>query len=63
MASSIQRAWNNDQSGWRPAHWVRAKLTPAQRDEIRQRLIDGADAQELALEYGVSARMIRGFVS
>lgn len=40
-------------------HHSRAKLTPSQRDEIRARLIDGEEAQALALEFNVSASSVR----
>lgn len=38
-----------------------SKLTPQQRDEIRQRLADGGMPKPLALEYGVSAGTIRTY--
>lgn len=59
MASDIQRSWNNAQRFRRPVEWASKKLTPAQRDEIRKRLVDDGDVGQLALEYGVSARTIR----
>ncbi|WP_322501782.1 helix-turn-helix domain-containing protein [Streptomyces rochei] len=45
----------------RPPHWGRPKLTPHQRDEIRQRLAHGEDPADLAAEYGVSAGTIRAY--
>lgn len=35
------------------------KLTPAQRDELHQRVADGEDVKALATEFGVSTRTIR----
>ncbi|WP_199546635.1 Hin recombinase [Streptomyces sp. N35] len=57
MASDTQRAWCN-----RPGHpspWKASKLTGRQRDEVRERLANGEKAQDLAPEYGVTARHIR----
>jgi hypothetical protein len=53
-ASEKQHAWNNRPRQWTPAHLKPPKLTPQQRDEIRQRLANGEKAVDLAAEYGVS---------
>jgi len=37
------------------------KLTPQQREEIRDRLADGESAMDLALEYKVSASTVRNY--
>jgi DNA invertase Pin-like site-specific DNA recombinase len=42
-----------------PPFHDRPKLTPSQRDQIRQRIADGESVRELAAEFGVSARTIR----
>jgi DNA-binding CsgD family transcriptional regulator len=42
-----------------PPHYKPSKLTPAQRDEIRQRVADGESTKELAAEFGVSVRTIQ----
>jgi DNA-binding NarL/FixJ family response regulator len=42
-----------------PPHYKPPKLTPAQRDEIRQRVADGESTKELAAEFGVSVRTIQ----
>lgn len=47
--------------GNQPNYYKPSKLTPTQRDEIRQRLRDGETAKVLALEYGVSADYVRRF--
>lgn len=50
-------------TGWgepcRPPHHQQPKLTPEQRDEIRQRVADGEAVLSLAAEFGVSVRTIR----
>lgn len=61
MATEKQHAWNNRNPAQRLAHFQRPKLTPAQRDEIRQRLADGERAVDLAAEYGVSRGAIGHF--
>lgn len=43
----------------RPPGWQRPKLTPAQRDEIRERRAGGESAAELAVEFGVTTETIR----
>lgn len=54
-ASDKQQAWNNGgPRPWRPLHYQRPRLTPQQRDDIRQRLANGEKAVDLAAEYGVS---------
>lgn len=47
-----------DAWGAKPPHRPK-KLTAEQRDEIRQKLQEGVRPQELALEYHVSASLIR----
>jgi len=42
-----------------PPHHKPPKLTPAQRDQIHQRVADGETATALAAEYGVSVWTIR----
>lgn len=54
MATDKQNAWNTNGPARRPLHFRQPKLTPAQREEIRQRLADGERAVDLAAEYGVS---------
>ena len=54
MATEQQRAWNSSGKDWTPRHFKQPKLTPAQREEIKQRLADGERAVDLAAEYGVS---------
>jgi transposase len=56
QASEVQRGWNN--SGRAPSGHQPSKLTPKQRDEIRQRLVDDETPQTLAAEYGVSVHTI-----
>jgi transposase len=56
QASNVQRGWNN--SGRAPSGHQPSKLTPKQRDEIRQRLADDETPQALAVEYGVSVHTI-----
>lgn len=41
------------------AEWRRAKLTPQQRDQIRQRHEDGETRMALAAAFGVSVQTIR----
>lgn len=63
MASDTARAWNQAQSRMLPGTHggSRSKLTPQQREEIRQRLAGGVTDQVLAAEYGVSASTIRHY--
>lgn len=42
-----------------PPHFKPPKLTPAQLDELHQRVADGEDLKALATEFGVSVRTIR----
>ncbi|MEV5957251.1 helix-turn-helix domain-containing protein [Streptomyces sp. NPDC051987] len=42
-----------------PPYYKRPKLTPAQRDQIRRRLVDGELARDLAVEFGVTVGTIR----
>jgi hypothetical protein len=42
-----------------PPHYLRPKLTPVQRDEIRRRVAEGETVAVLAAEFGVSTRTIR----
>jgi hypothetical protein len=44
------------------SYFKRSALTTAQRDEIRQRYADGETATSLALEFGVTAVLIRSLV-
>lgn len=55
--NEAQRAWGRGSN--LPPRRIRAKITPAQRDEIVARKADGEDPRELALEFGVSAAYIR----
>ncbi|MFE2073673.1 hypothetical protein [Streptomyces misionensis] len=57
MASDIPRSWNDSIQSRRI--WTKPKLTPQQRAEITQRLADGDNALDLAVEYGVTASTIR----
>lgn len=60
MATDEKHRWINSQTDARPRGWNRPRLTPQQRDEIRQRLIDGeTPPQDLSLEYDVTASTIR----
>jgi hypothetical protein len=59
MASETQRGWNNSGRNARPLNHYAPKLTAQQRYDISQRLADGENPTDLALEYGVSARRIR----
>jgi DNA-directed RNA polymerase sigma subunit (sigma70/sigma32) len=63
MANEGQRAWNERGPGWRVHNHVKGKLTPKQRDEIVARYREGGEgntAEELAVEFGVSAATVRG---
>lgn len=60
-ATDGQREWGRGQERMKPRERTARKLTPAQIDEIRQRLRDGANAKDLALEYGVTASTIREY--
>ncbi|MGW4222948.1 hypothetical protein ACWEG1_05775 [Streptomyces bauhiniae] len=57
MATTRQKAWNNQPRRHSP--WARPKLTTEQRADIARRLADGERPQDLALEYGVTASLIR----
>jgi hypothetical protein len=59
MATERQRAWANGHRNSRPLTYQAPKLTAQQRYDIAQRLADGENPADLALEYGVSARRIR----
>jgi hypothetical protein len=61
MATDQSRAWTNSRGADRPRGWFPPRLTPQQRDQIRQRLLDGEDPHALALEYKVTARTIRSY--
>lgn len=63
MASDQARAWNQAQTRmWPGTHSNgRPKLTPDQRDQIKQRLADGENPRVLATEYGVSAAHVRTY--
>ena len=50
--------WNRDDNG-RSFQTRTSKLSPTDRDKIKQRYAEGESANTLALEYGVSARTIR----
>jgi DNA invertase Pin-like site-specific DNA recombinase len=39
----------------------RAKLTPQERDEVRQRRDSGEDPKELAKEYGISRQTVKDY--
>ncbi|MEU0184149.1 helix-turn-helix domain-containing protein [Streptomyces sp. NPDC006207] len=62
-ASPSARAWNKrgDQRTVSPV-FRPPKLSPQQRDEIVQRLRDGDDPNNLALEFDVSVRTIRHYM-
>lgn len=56
--------WGPYQPKGRGAREIPAKLSPRQRDEIRQKLDEAPEVtmdlvRKLALEYGVSAALIR----
>jgi transposase len=60
-ATDGQRDWARRQDNVQPRRYGGGrppKLTPAQRDEIRQRLADCEKARDLAREYGVSLSLI-----
>lgn len=59
MATHQARTWINSRPTARPHGWPTPRLTPHQRDDIRQRLTDGETPQTLALEYDVTASTIR----
>lgn len=61
QASDTQRGWNNGRQQPR-AFYQRPKLTPQQRDEIRQRLTNGETVRALAAEYAVSTDTIRRYL-
>ena len=42
-----------------PHHYARPKLTPAQRDEVGFRRMEGATVRDLASEYNVRTEVIR----
>jgi DNA-directed RNA polymerase specialized sigma24 family protein len=42
--------------------WVKARLTPKQRDEIRQRYLNGETAASLATEFGLSYSTVASMV-
>lgn len=53
--------------GWKgigsaPLHHKPRKITPAQRDEIRQRYADGETSWALAAEFGVTAHTVQKYV-
>lgn len=56
-----QTAYPN--AGKLPKHYSAAKLTAAQRDEIVERYAKGETASSLALEFNVSAALIRTVAS
>ncbi|MFI8351249.1 hypothetical protein [Streptomyces sp. NPDC085596] len=57
MATASQYSWNNRPRRHSP--WAQPKLTTVQRANIARRLADGERAQDLALEYDVTASLIR----
>ncbi|NEB92404.1 Hin recombinase [Streptomyces bauhiniae] len=57
MASGSERAWNDRPRPHSP--WAQPKLTTVQRQDIARRLADGERPADLALEYGVTASLIR----
>lgn len=59
-ATDKQRTWNDRSPRYRPFNENPPRLTPQQREEIRQRLADGERAVDLAAEYGVSRGAING---
>ncbi len=61
MASESARNWAQAQDNKVPLGTTlsRAKLKPLQRDEIRRRLGEGESVMDLALEFNVSADVIR----
>jgi DNA-binding NarL/FixJ family response regulator len=61
MATDEKRRWINSQTDARPTGWAKPRLTPQQRQDIRQRVTDGEDLQALALEYGVTTSTIRHY--
>lgn len=61
MATDEKRRWINSRTAARPSGWVKPRLTPQQREDIRQRVADGEALQALALEYGVTAATIRHY--
>jgi hypothetical protein len=48
----------NETGGGETAAWTKAKVTPQQWDEIRQRYENGETAASLAQEFGVRAYTI-----
>ena len=62
MARDSEHEWiDRSRAKDQPRHWTKPKLTPAQRDEIRQRVTDGETPADLAVEYGVSVATIRSY--
>ena len=60
MATDGQRAWNSSRQGFRPPGHQPPKLTPRQREQIRQRLAGAETLRALATESGVSPSTIHG---
>ncbi len=63
-ATDRQRDWARNQDAMQPRRYgggQPSKLTPAQRDEIRQRLADGESIRDLAQEFGVHTSTIRQY--
>lgn len=62
-ATDGQRDWARRQDAAQPREYgdSAGKLSPAQRDEIRQRLADGESIRRLAEEFGVHTNTIRQY--
>ena len=54
-----KRILNDHFSGRRVRGFRTAKVTSAQKDEIKRRRYGGEDPRDLALEFGISAGYIR----